>query len=86
VPRVEQEHQEHATDDLEALSLADAASELLSRLVEQITIDATHGTPDASALRRHALWFMAIIAFRALRAAKQVMAAGYEDQAGFTAS
>ena len=81
VPQRETEFAERADGELEALSLADEVSRLLAEIIQNVTIDATKDERDADALRRHALWYMAIITFRALRAAMHMFAIGYEDQA-----
>jgi hypothetical protein len=81
VPQREIEFAERADGELEALSLADEVSRLLAEIIQNIMIDATKDERDADELCRHALWFMAIITFRALRAAMHVFAIGYEDQA-----
>ena len=67
VPQREAEFAERADGELEALSLADEVSRLLAEIIQNITIDATKDERDADELRRHALWFMAIITFRSLR-------------------
>jgi hypothetical protein len=81
VPQRETEFAERADGELEALSLADEVSRLLAEIIQNVTIDATKDERGADDLRRHALWFMAIITFRALRAAMHMFAIGYEDQA-----
>ena len=67
--------------DLPMLALADDVSRLLAEVIEGISIDATEEDRNPKALRIHALWFMAITALRALRAAMQALRTGYEDQA-----
>jgi hypothetical protein len=62
------------------LALADEASRLLVEVVQGIKIDAASENRSARGYRVHALWFMAIIALRALRAAMQALRSGYEDQ------
>jgi hypothetical protein len=81
VPQREAEFAERADRELEALSLAYEVGRLLAEIIQNVTIDATKDERDADELRRHALWFMAIITFRALRAAIHMFAIGYEDQA-----
>lgn len=81
VPQRERESRMRAESELQALGVADDASQLLAELVQRITIDATKDERDSDEVCRHALWFMAIIAFRALRAAMHTFAIGYEDQA-----
>src|ERR1035441_585507 len=81
VPQRETELAEGADGEREALSLADEVSRLLAEIIQNVSIGATMDEPDADDLRRHALWFMAIITFRALRAAMHMFAIGYEDQA-----
>jgi hypothetical protein len=69
-----------ARSELAALALADEVSRLLAKLVQRVTIDATQEDRSPEDFRRHALWFMAIIVLRALRAAMQVLSVGYDDQ------
>jgi hypothetical protein len=65
-----------AAADLEALSLVDRVTQLLAGVIQRIDIRGGGGQD-----RLTALWFMAIIAFRAMRAAMHVLSAGYEEQA-----
>jgi hypothetical protein len=81
VAQRETEFAARADGELDALSSANEASRLLAEVIPKVTIDATKTERDAGELRRHALWFMAIITFRALRAAMHMFAIGYEDQA-----
>ncbi len=62
------------------IALADDVSRVLVDVIEQVTVDASQQDRTAKELRRHALWFMAIITVRAMRSAMQVLASGYEDQ------
>jgi hypothetical protein len=81
IPEKEEALRLAAEVDLPTLALADNVSRLLAEVVQGISIDATEEDPCPKALRIHALWFMAIIALRALRAAMQAFRTGYEDQA-----
>jgi hypothetical protein len=81
IPEREEALRQTAEADLPILALADHVSRLLAEVVQGISIDATDEDRDPTVLRIHALWFMAIIALRALRAAMQALRAGYEDQA-----
>jgi hypothetical protein len=81
IPEREEALRQTAEEELPALALADEVSELLAEVIQSITIDASEQDPDAKAQRTHALWFMAIIALRALRATMQALRTGYEDQA-----
>jgi hypothetical protein len=81
VAQRELEMRRKAASELPCLALADDVSQLLADLAQDISIAPSDGEPGASQLQKHALWIMAIIALRALRAAMQVLAAGYEDQA-----
>ncbi len=81
IPRREEELRASATTELPTLELAEDVTQLMAEQIEETTIDASEGNCDATALRTHALWFMAIIAFRALRAAIVALSSGYEDQA-----
>jgi hypothetical protein len=62
------------------LSVADDVSHLLAETIASVSINAAREDRTARELRVHALWFMAIIALRALRAAMQTLGSGYEDQ------
>jgi len=85
VPQREEAFREGAWADVEMMALADDASRLLCDLIERFKVAPADGDASADDVRRHALWFMAIIAFRALRAAMNTFAIGYEDQAvGFS--
>lgn len=81
IPEMEEALRLTAEMDLPALALADNVSRLLAEVIQGISIDATEEDPSPKALRIHALWFMAIITLRALRAAMQALRTGYEDQA-----
>ena len=63
------------------LELADDVSYLLCEIVQHITIQPRNDEAEPTELRLQALWFMAIVALRALRAAMNALAVGYEDQA-----
>jgi hypothetical protein len=81
IPEQEESLRLTAEADLPMLALAENVSRLLAEVIQGISVDATEEDPKPKALRVHALWFMAIIAFRALRAAMQALRSGYEDQA-----
>lgn len=81
IPKRERELRSSADTDLTVLAVADNASRLLAEVIEQINIPAARRDSGASEYRLHALWFMAIIALRAQRAAMQALRTGYEDQA-----
>lgn len=81
IPEKEEALRLTAGVDLPTLALADDVSRLLAETIQGISIDASEEDQDPKALRIHALWFMAIIALRALRAAMQALRTGYEDQA-----
>ncbi|MGH2864396.1 MAG: hypothetical protein ACRDJX_04010 [Solirubrobacteraceae bacterium] len=72
---------ERAERELDSLELADQASRLLAELIQEVRVDASGEDRNPDELRRHALWLIAIITFRALRAAIHVFSIGYEDQA-----
>jgi hypothetical protein len=80
IPRREEQLRQAAGEELPMLALADEASRLLAEVVQRIKIDAASEDRSARDYRVHALWFMAIIALRALRAAMQALRSGYEDQ------
>jgi hypothetical protein len=81
IPETEEKLRLSAEADLPTLVLADSVSRLLAEIIQDISIDASEKDQGSKALRIHALWFMAIIALRALRAAMQALRTGYEDQA-----
>jgi hypothetical protein len=70
-----------APDDLTALAVADAASRKLANVIQRTPVQATAATCTAAQTSHQGLWFMAVIAFRAARAAISVLRVGYEDQA-----
>jgi hypothetical protein len=70
-----------ATSELAALALADKASRTLADLIQQAPVSPRTTAPTADQLGHQAIWFMAVIAFRAARAAIWVSRVGYEDQA-----
>jgi hypothetical protein len=76
----ETELQRTADDDLPALAIADEVSRLLVEVIQSISLPPQEEL-DSKDLRLQALWFMAIIALRAMRAAMQALRSGYEDQA-----
>jgi hypothetical protein len=81
IPRIESTLRSSAGNDLPVLALADDVSYLLCEVVQQVRIEPQAEDPGAKQLRLQALWFMAVIALRALRAAMNAMTVGYEDQA-----
>jgi hypothetical protein len=80
IPSREEQLRQTASEELPMLALANEASRLLAEVVQRIKIDAASEDRSARDYRVHALWFMAIIALRALRAAMQALRSGYEDQ------
>jgi hypothetical protein len=80
VSKREDQLRDSADADLPMLALADAASRVVADVTQRADTKARPGEA-AKDYRRLALWFMAIITFRALRAAIQAIRAGYEDQA-----
>jgi hypothetical protein len=80
IPSREEQLRTTANEELPMLVLADDASRLVAEVVQRIKIDATSEDRSARDYRVQALWFMAIIALRALRAAMQALRSGYEDQ------
>jgi hypothetical protein len=76
----ETELQRTADGDLPALAIADEVSRLLVEVIQSISLPPQEEL-DSKDLRLQALWFMAIIALRAMRAAMQALRSGYEDQA-----
>ena len=81
VPQQEEVLRNRALDDIPELLLADKISRAVVDLVQATPVDArrTEGAP--SEFQHQALWLMAVIGLRALRAAMNVIAVGYEDQA-----
>jgi hypothetical protein len=80
IAKREEELIRSALDNLPALALADEVTKLLVNVIERVTIDASHEDRSAEDFRRHAMWFIAIIAVRAMRAAMRVLMIGYEEQ------
>ena len=80
IPKREDGLRQTADVDLPTLALADEVSRLLGEVIQSISIDAAREDRNPKDFRLHALWFMAIIALRALRAAMQALRSGYEDQ------
>jgi hypothetical protein len=70
------------------LALADRASRLLVEVIGLTPVPAPAGEQagrDVAGLQHQAVWFMAIIATRAVRACMAVITVGYEDQGiGYT--
>jgi hypothetical protein len=69
-----------AEQDLSVLDLADEVTRLLAEIIQRVRIDPRSADRDAGRDRLHALWFIAISALRASRAAIHVLSVGYEDQ------
>jgi hypothetical protein len=67
--------------ELAALAVADAASRVLADLIQRAPVPPRATAPTAEELGHQAIWFMAVTAFRAARAAIWVSRVGYEDQA-----
>lgn len=70
-----------ALDDVPELLLADQVSHAVADLVQATPVDARLGNRTPEEYQHNALWLMAVIGVRALRAAMNVIAVGYEDQA-----
>lgn len=70
-----------ATVELATLGVADAASRALAEMIQRAPVPPRVTAPTADDLGHQAIWFMAVIAFRAARAAIWVIRVGYEDQA-----
>jgi hypothetical protein len=66
-----------ATEQLPTLDRVNKVGEALATAISTVEIPAGAESPP----RLKALWFMAILCFRALRAASWVVRVGYEDQA-----
>lgn len=69
-----------AQRDLAALQLADEVTALLVDFIQRIRIEPRQPDGESANDRLHALWYMAISALRASRAAMHVLSLGYEDQ------
>jgi hypothetical protein len=72
-----------ASIDLPMLAVADLASRLLSDVIGRTPLppSSTGEGRDVAGLQHRAIWFMAIIATRSLRACMAVIRVGYEEQA-----
>jgi hypothetical protein len=66
-----------AAQHLPTLDLVNGVSEALGNVIARVSLPAGDEPPS----RLHALWFMAILCLRGIRAASWVVRAGYEDQA-----
>jgi hypothetical protein len=77
-----------ASQDLPMLTLADTASRLLVDVIGRTPVPPQSGEQaarDVARLQHQAVWFMAIVATRALGACMAVVTVGYEDQGiGYT--
>jgi hypothetical protein len=76
-----------ASIDLPMLAVADLASRLAFEVIGRTPVppSRTEEGRDVSNLQHRAIWFMAIIATRAVRASMTVISVGYEEQAvGYT--
>lgn len=71
-----------AAEALPALGLAADTSEILLGAIKQVSFPPQEEEPTTDQWRQQAIWFMAIIGYRALRAAMTVITTGYEDQSG----
>lgn len=76
-----------ASIDLPMIAVADLASRLAFEVIGRTPVppSRTEEGRDVSNLQHRAIWFMAIIATRAVRACMAVISVGYEEQAvGYT--
>jgi hypothetical protein len=81
VPQQEEVLRSRALDDIPELLLADKVSHAVADLVQATPVDARPRERAPGEFQHQALWLMAVIGLRALRAAMNVIAVGYEDQA-----
>ncbi len=81
IPAQENAYRSSAPSDLEALALADEASRVLCDLIQEVKIPPAEEEVTPTQARRHAIWFLGIVAFRGIRAAMATFSAGYEEQA-----
>ena len=70
-----------ADAELPTLALAETASRVLADLIVKVPVAPSARARSSQETNHQAIWFMAVIAFRAARAAIWVTSAGYEDQA-----
>ena len=85
-PAQEASLSQSASADLPMLAVADQASRLLFEVIGRTPVPPSHTEcgRDISGLQHKAIWFMAIIATRSLRACMAVMTVGYEDRQSAT--
>lgn len=81
IDAAEEDLRQRAAEDLPALELASKAGDFLASIIAITPVPPS--APDQSPRERqhHAIWLMAIQAFRALRVAMDTIAIGYDDQA-----
>jgi hypothetical protein len=81
IDEVEEDLRQRAAEDLPALEAASKAGDRLALIIGGTPVPPVAGDQSARELQHHAIWLMAIQAFRALRVAMNTIAIGYEDQA-----
>jgi hypothetical protein len=77
----EREMRDNAASELPTLQLVDEACRTLAEVIAHTPVAAGKTDRTPADFQHHALWFMGVITFRAVRAAIQAIGAGYEDQA-----
>lgn len=81
VDEAEEGLRQRAAEDLPALELARKAGEFLALIIGRTPVPPSDGDQSPRERQHHAIWLMAIQAFRALRVAMNTIAIGYDDQA-----
>lgn len=81
IDEVEEDLRQRAAEDLPALEVASKAGDRLASIISGTPVPPAAGNQSARERQHHAIWLMAIQAFRALRVAMNTIAIGYDDQA-----
>lgn len=81
VDEVEEDLRQRASEDLPALGLAGKAGDRLASIIGRTPVPPAAPNQSARERQHHAIWMIAIQAFRALRVAMNTIAIGYDDQA-----
>lgn len=81
IDKVEEDLRQRAAEDLPALEVARKAGDRLASIIDGTPVPPAAGDQSARERQHHAIWLMAIQAFRALRVAMNTIAIGYDDQA-----
>ncbi len=81
IDAAEEDLRQRAAEDLPALELARKAGDFLASIIAITPVPPSASDQSPRERQHHAIWLMAIQAFRALRVAMNTIAIGYDDQA-----